>query len=69
VRQFDGFLDFRRVDPMPGDMADVVQIPIEAFCAIQYNSSIYNYCIYGWAIKSESAFSESSSCLPIPARW
>jgi hypothetical protein len=35
------------VDPMRGDMADVVQIPIEAFCAIKHSYSIYNYCIYG----------------------
>ena len=43
---FNGFLDLFRVDPMPGNMADVVQIPIEAFCAIQHSYSIYNYCIY-----------------------
>jgi hypothetical protein len=30
------------VDPMTGNMADVVQIPIEAFCAIQHSYSIYN---------------------------
>lgn len=42
----DGFLDFRRGDPMPGNMAGIVQIPIEAFCAIQHNHSIYNYCMY-----------------------
>jgi hypothetical protein len=35
VSPFDGFLDFRRVDPMPGNMADIVPIPIEAFCAIR----------------------------------
>src|ERR1039457_2087084 len=46
VRPFDGFLDFRRVDPMPGNMADVVQIPIEACCTIQHSYSIYDYCIY-----------------------
>ena len=46
MRPFDGFLDLDRVDPMPGNMADIVQIPIETFCAIQHSSSIYNYCIY-----------------------
>jgi hypothetical protein len=27
---FDGFLDFQRLDPMAGHMADIVQIPLEA---------------------------------------
>jgi len=49
------------LDPMPGDMADVVRIPIEASCAIQHSYSIYNYCIYGKAIKSKSAHP------PVPA--
>ena len=48
---FDGFLDFRRVNPMPGNMAGIVQIPIEAFCVIQHSCSIYNYCIYGNATR------------------
>jgi hypothetical protein len=39
------------VDPMRGDMADVVQIPIEAFCAIKHSYSIYNYCIYEHAAR------------------
>lgn len=43
---FDGFLDFRRGDPMPSNMAGIVQIPIEAFCAIQHSNSIYGYCMY-----------------------
>jgi hypothetical protein len=41
------------VDPMPGDMADVVHIPIEACYAIQHSYSIYNYCIYGKAMREE----------------
>ena len=36
----DRFLDFRRVDSIPGNMADIVQIPIEAFNAIQHSYSI-----------------------------
>ena len=36
---------------MPGDMADVVHIPIEACCAIQHSYSIYSYCMYGKAAK------------------
>jgi hypothetical protein len=51
VSPFDGFLDFFRVDPMPGNMADVVKIPIEAFQAIQHSYSIYDYCIYSKAAK------------------
>jgi hypothetical protein len=37
---------------MPGDMADVVQIPIEASCAIQHSYSIYNCCMYSNGIAS-----------------
>jgi len=37
VRPFDGFLDFFRVDPVPGNMADVVQVPIEVLYAIQHS--------------------------------
>ena len=44
---FDRFLDFRRMDRMPGHMAGVVGIPIEALEAIEHSISIYNSCIYG----------------------
>lgn len=43
------FLDFRRIDSMSGNMADVVQIPIEAFNSLQHNHSIYRFCIYNKA--------------------
>ncbi len=46
VRPLDGFLDLGRVNPMPGNMAHIMQIPIEALYAIQHYFSIYNYCIY-----------------------
>jgi hypothetical protein len=36
----DRFLDFRRIDAVPGNMADIVQIPIEAFKAIQHSHCI-----------------------------
>jgi hypothetical protein len=42
----DHFLDLRRVDSVPGNMADIVQIPIEALKAIQHSPSIYRFCIY-----------------------
>src|ERR1039458_6763505 len=42
----DGLLDFRRVNSMPINMADIVQIPIEAFQAVEHNYSIYKVCIY-----------------------
>ena len=48
----DRFLDFRRVDSMPGHMAGVVQTPIEAFNAVQHGISIYNSCIYSNAPRS-----------------
>jgi hypothetical protein len=32
VRPFERLLDLRRVNPMPGNMAHIVHIPIEAFC-------------------------------------
>ena len=38
----DGFLDFLRVDSMPGHMAGVVRIPIETLEAIQHSISIYS---------------------------
>jgi hypothetical protein len=34
---------------MPGNMAGIVQIPIEAIQAIQHSHSIYNFCIYSKA--------------------
>ena len=40
------FFDLRRVDSVQGDMGDIVQIPIEAFQAIQHTASIYRFCIY-----------------------
>ncbi len=46
MRPFDGFLDLDRIDPMTGNMADIVHIPLEAFAPSGHNSSIYNYCIY-----------------------
>ena len=46
MRPLESFLDFRRVDSMPGNVADIVQIPIEGFNAIQHNFSIYSFCIY-----------------------
>ncbi len=46
MRLFEGFLDFRRVDAMPGDMPDIVRIPFEALNAIQHSFSIYELCIY-----------------------
>ncbi len=49
VGPLDRFLDFRRVDSMSGNMADIVQIPIEALKAIQHSHSIYNFCIYSKA--------------------
>ena len=42
----DCFFDLRRLDSMPGNMADVVQIPIEAFQVCQHKYSIYRACIY-----------------------
>lgn len=36
MRLFNGLLDFRRVDAMSGDMPDIVQIPFEAFDAVQH---------------------------------
>jgi hypothetical protein len=38
---------------MPGNMANVVHIPIEALCAIQHSYSIYNRCIHGKAMCEE----------------
>lgn len=51
MRPFDSFFDLFRVDPVPGNVADVVHIPIEALCAIQHSYSIYDCCIYGKAAK------------------
>jgi hypothetical protein len=34
------------------DMADIVQIPIEAFNATQHTQSIYDSCIYNEALHS-----------------
>jgi predicted XRE-type DNA-binding protein len=47
----DGFLDFLRVDSMPGHMAGVVRIPIETLEAIQHSISIYSFRIYSKARK------------------
>lgn len=37
VGPLESFLDFRRVDTMPGNMAYIVQVPIEASKAIQHS--------------------------------
>jgi hypothetical protein len=42
----DSFLDFRRVDSVPIDMANIVRIPIEASQAFEHNPSIYKLCVY-----------------------
>jgi hypothetical protein len=52
VGPLDRLLDFRRVDSMPGNMAGIVQIPIEASNAIQHSHSIYKFCIYNKAPRS-----------------
>jgi hypothetical protein len=73
VRPFDSFLDFFRVDPVPGNMADVVQIPIEGCYAVQHSYSIYNYCIYEKAIKpiaiDEIRWDELCAVLTIAEEW
>ena len=48
----DRFLDFRRIHSMSVNMADFVQIPIEAFNAFQHSYSIYDFCIYNEALHS-----------------
>ena len=48
----DRFLDFRRVHSMPVNMADIVQIPIEALNAIEHSHGIYNYCMYNKTLHS-----------------
>jgi hypothetical protein len=45
-------LNFPRVDSVPGNMADIVQIPIEAFKGIQHSNSIYKFRIYSQATHS-----------------
>ena len=39
---------------MPGNVANIVQIPIEAFNTIQHSHSIYDFCIYSNAHYDET---------------
>jgi hypothetical protein len=41
----DSLLDFGRVDSVPVDMADIVQIPIEAFQAVEH-TLVYTDYVY-----------------------
>ncbi len=61
----DGVLDLFRVDPMPGNVADVVHIPIEDCCAIQHSYSIYKCCIYSNAAKP-SGSSDRATAIDTP---
>jgi hypothetical protein len=50
VGPLDGFLDLRRGDPVPGDVADVLHIPIEASAAVEHSHGIYRFGIYSKAL-------------------
>jgi hypothetical protein len=65
VSPLDGVLDLFRVDPMPGNVADVVHIPIEDCCAIQHSYSIYKCCIYRSAAKP-SGSSDRATAIDTP---
>ena len=62
VGPLDRFLDFCRVDPMPRNVAHIVQIPIEALKGTQHSHSIYNLCIYSKALQ-EPIRDERRTCL------
>ncbi len=46
MRPFKGFLDLCRFDAMPGNMADIVHIPVEAANVAEQTTSIYNVRTY-----------------------
>ena len=66
MRPPDRCLDFFRVHMMPGDMADVVLIPVESLQANEHHSSIYKFGIYTWnGCAGIFAHTSSNQCLTI----